>query len=461
MSLDAVNPATGNVIRTYPEMEEAAVDGVLGRAHEAYLGLARDALRRPGRAHARGRPHPARPLPGVRRAHGPGDGQAGGAGRGRGREVRAGSATTTPSTPRPSWPPVEADTDATRSYWAFRPLGVVLAVMPWNFPFWQVFRFAAPGLMAGNAGAAQARLQRAGLRAGHRGRLPGGGLSRGPLPHPPDRERRGGAGHRATRGSRAVTLTGSVRRGQGGGGEGGRARQEDRAGARREATPTWCWRTPTSTPRPNVRHQPPHQLAGRAASPPSASSSWTRSTTPSWRRFVGAHEEGEDGRPHGRGHRGRAPGPARTCGTTSTARCGESVEAGARCVLGGEVPDRPGRLVPAHGADRRRAGHARLRRGAFGPVAAVIAGATTRTTPIAHRQRHVASGWAPPSSRGTRTRGERIARDRLEAGCCFVNAFVKSDPRLPFGGIKESGYGRELSPLGIREFVNVKTVWVD
>ncbi len=57
-------------------------------------------------------------------------------------------------------------------------------------------------------------------------------------------------------------------------------------------------------------------------------------------------------------------------------------------------------------------------------------------------------------------RGEETAANKLEAGCCFVNSFVKSDPRLPFGGIKESGYGRELSHYGIKEFVNIKTVFI-
>jgi succinate-semialdehyde dehydrogenase/glutarate-semialdehyde dehydrogenase len=94
----------------------------------------------------------------------------------------------------------------------------------------------------------------------------------------------------------------------------------------------------------------------------------------------------------------------------------------------------------------------------FGPVAAVV--------PARDEREAVELANASPFGLGAAVftgdmqRGERIASGGLEAGCCFVNDFVRSDPRLPFGGVKESGYGRELSAFGLREFTNVKTVWV-
>ena len=94
----------------------------------------------------------------------------------------------------------------------------------------------------------------------------------------------------------------------------------------------------------------------------------------------------------------------------------------------------------------------------FGPVAAVIAARDERDAVRIANDSPFGLGAAVFTS--DVKRGTRIARDELEAGACFVNTFVRSDPRLPFGGIRESGYGRELAAEGIREFVNIKTVYV-
>ena len=127
-------------------------------------------------------------------------------------------------------------------------------------------------------------------------------------------------------------------------------------------------------------------------------------------------------------------------------------------MLGGEIPDGPGAFYPATVLTNVRKGMPAFDEELFGPVAAVI------TVPDDDAAIAVANDSAFGLGAAVFTqdvdKGERIAAEQLEAGLCFVNAFVKSDPRLPFGGIKESGYGRELSHFGIREFVNIKTVYV-
>jgi succinate-semialdehyde dehydrogenase/glutarate-semialdehyde dehydrogenase len=135
-----------------------------------------------------------------------------------------------------------------------------------------------------------------------------------------------------------------------------------------------------------------------------------------------------------------------------------SVAAGARLLLGGTVPDREGAWYPPTVLAGVRAGMPVYAEETFGPVASIL--------PAKDEDDAVNIANDSPFGLGAavftadRARGERIARDRLHAGCCFVNDFVKSDPRLPFGGIKESGYGRELALFGLREFINVKSVFV-
>jgi len=126
-------------------------------------------------------------------------------------------------------------------------------------------------------------------------------------------------------------------------------------------------------------------------------------------------------------------------------------------VLGGELPSGPGAFYPPTVLVAVQPGSPAFDQETFGPVAAVIhAKDEGDAIRIANASPYGlgASIWTADTNRG-----ERVARE-IEAGSVFVNGLVKSDPRLPFGGVKRSGYGRELSEYGLREFVNVKTVWV-
>jgi len=133
-----------------------------------------------------------------------------------------------------------------------------------------------------------------------------------------------------------------------------------------------------------------------------------------------------------------------------------SVAAGARLLLGGTVPPGPGAFYTPTVLTDVKKGMAAYGEELFGPVAAII--------PVANEKAAIKVANDSPFGLGAAVftrdlaRGERLAREEIQSGSCFVNALVKSDPRLPFGGIKESGYGRELGHHGIREFVNAKVV---
>jgi succinate-semialdehyde dehydrogenase/glutarate-semialdehyde dehydrogenase len=136
----------------------------------------------------------------------------------------------------------------------------------------------------------------------------------------------------------------------------------------------------------------------------------------------------------------------------------KSIEMGAKLVSGGEIPVAKGAFYPPTVLSEVKKGMPAYDEELFGPVAALIKAKDENDAVKIANDTVFGLGAAVFTS--DEIIGEKIAREKLNAGCCFLNDFVKSDPRLPFGGIKESGYGRELSIFGIREFVNIKTVYI-
>jgi succinate-semialdehyde dehydrogenase/glutarate-semialdehyde dehydrogenase len=351
--------------------------------------------------------------------------------------------------------PEPVKTDATTSYVAFAPLGVVLAVMPWNFPLWQVFRFVAPGLMAGNAGllkhssnvcgsalAIEEILRDAGFPPGlFRTLLVGSSRVAGIIESPL---------------VRAVTLTGSTPAGQA---------VAAKAGALLKKTVLELGGSDPYL----VLEDADLELAAESCAASRLINSGQSCIAakrfivvePVRLRFEELFVERMRARKMGDPlENGVDVGPQARHDLRDelAGQVARSVARGARVILGGAPPQGPGAFYPPTVLTGVTKGMPAYDEELFGPVAAVIA---ARTEADAVRIANDTSfGLGAAVFTQDVARGERLAAEQIEAGSCFVNSFVKSDPRLPFGGIKESGYGRELSSFGIREFVNVKTVYV-
>ncbi|MEI8314476.1 MAG: NAD-dependent succinate-semialdehyde dehydrogenase [Verrucomicrobiota bacterium] len=350
--------------------------------------------------------------------------------------------------------PQPVATEATRSFVMFQPLGTILAVMPWNFPFWQVFRCAAPALMAGNAmllkhasnvpGCALAVEQvfrDAGLPAGaFRTLLISAARAEALIAHPV---------------IQAVTVTGSTAAGKA---------IAAKAGA--------CLKKSVL----ELGGSDPYLVLEDADLELAAATCVTARLHNAGQSCIAAKRflVVESVRPRFEelfvaGMRAQIPGdpllPATTLGPLARAdlraelhdQVQRSIRQGARLLLGGEIPAGPGWFYPPTVLTNVTPAMPVFAEETFGPAAAIVSVPDERTA-IRLANTSVFGLGAAVFTRDI-ARGERVAA-ALEAGACFVNALVKSDPRLPFGGIKQSGYGRELAEFGIREFVNIKTVVV-
>lgn len=348
----------------------------------------------------------------------------------------------------------EIATDATRSLIAYQPLGTVLAIMPWNFPFWQVFRFAAPALMAGNTAvlkhaanvpqcalAIEGVFREAGLPENvfrtlliESGRVEG--IIKDPRIH-------------------AVTLTGSEAAGR---------QVAAQAGAQLKKTVLELGGSDAFVVLPDADLELAVTV-GVAARYLNGGQSCIAAkrfilTAPIadefLARFAAAAQRLKMGDPL---NEATDIGPLARPDLRDAlhAQVQDSIKAGATLAFGGETVAGAGAFYTPAALDRVGPNMRAYREELFGPVAIVLRARDEKDAlRLANDNRYGLGGsvWTRDLEKG-----ERFAR-QFESGAAFVNGLVKSDPRLPFGGIKASGYGRELSAHGIREFVNIKTLWM-
>ncbi len=454
MTLQSIDPASGKKMRTYPELSSDAITRCIANAGQAQRIWRQTALR--------DHTQKMEKLSGVLRSHAAEYSRL--MALEMGKPVRDGRKEIEKcawlcrhyAAHAASMLASEAvETEATRSFVTFQPLGVILAVMPWNYPFWQVFRQAVPALLAGNA-----------VLLKHASNVPGCAeaiaeafrLATFPeaifqqLPVVSDRVGDIIADPRIA----AVSLTGSTAAGRSIAAQAGRHLKktvlelggsdpyiilED---ADLEQTLEACVTSRLLNSGQSCIAAKRFIVveAVRTAFEEGLVKALSEKTMGD--PLDEKTEIGPQARPDLRDllHR----------------QVTDSIRKGARCLLGGTLPEGPGNFYPPTVLTDVTKGMPAYDEETFGPVAAVVPVPDEAAAIAAANESDYGLGAAVFTRDAAR--GERLAVSEIQAGNCFVNAFVKSDPRLPFGGIRNSGYGRELSHYGLREFVNIKTVWV-
>ncbi len=347
----------------------------------------------------------------------------------------------------------EVHTDQVRSFVSYQPIGIVLAIMPWNFPFWQVFRFAAPNLMGGNAALLK-----------HASNVPGCALAIEEIfrdaGFPPNLFRTLMISSSqvepviASPRVRAVTLTGST--------QAGRAVAATAGHYLKKTVLELGGSDPYI-----VLADADIELAARVCAKSRLLNSGQSCIAA--KRFIVVDEVHDRfveelkqvmasmrmGDPS-RDDTDIGPQASVDFRDELHQQVLDSVNAGAKCVLGGEVPSRDGAYYPPTILTEVKAGMVAYHDELFGPVAAVIrVKDREEAVQVANDSDFGLGGGIFSSNIHEAT---RVARDLVDTGAIVVNGFTKSDPRLPFGGVKDSGYGRELSRFGMHEFMNIKSV---
>ncbi len=346
-------------------------------------------------------------------------------------------------------------TEASESYISYQPIGTVLAVMPWNFPFWQVFRFLTPALMAGNTGVLKHASNVSGCALAIEQLIREAGF-------PENVFRTLLIGSRAVKAVienpliKAVTLTGSTPAGKSVASAAGTAMKKSVL---------------------ELGGSDPYLILDDADVETAARLCVTSRLLNAGQSCIGAKRfivadkvydqfRDEFVRLMREAKFGDPLDPRTDIGPLARTdlrdelhqQVEKSLGLGAKVLLGGYIPEGKIPYYPPTVLENVIPGMPAYHEELFGPVA-VLYRAKTEEEAI-----RIANDTVFGLGAGVFTsdieKGKRLAEKGLEAGCVFVNDFVKSDPRLPFGGIKGSGYGRELSVIGIREFVNMKTVVV-